>query len=117
MTLQRYRRNVRLFCSVASTLLLAALLGCSNAPQESPTRLVTISPERPEDPPLPDPSPIRLLEVKFIVLNKDNLPANDDWTYVALTFKDYENLAKNNAEILRWMRETKARLLYHRKKE
>lgn len=38
----------------------------------------------------------------------------EDFVFIALTPRDYENLAINNAEALRWVKEAKWRLDYYR---
>jgi len=90
-----------------------ALCACSNAPQELPTvKLQAV--EKPNPINLPDPNPVRLLKVKFIVITDATLPSGKGWTYIAMSPKDYENLSKNHAELLRWVREAKTRLKYYR---
>lgn len=64
--------------------------------------------ERPLPPPLPKPAPIELLDVEVIVVE------TEDGRVLALTPDQYENLALNNAEILRYVRETDAQLDYYR---
>lgn len=64
--------------------------------------------------PLPDPAPVKTRRVKWIVVTPDNLPAGD-FVVFALEPKDYEALALNQAETLRWAREARHRLDYYRK--
>lgn len=77
---------------------------------------MTKSVETPKIPPLPDPREVSLVRVRFKVLTEETLPRERGWVYMALTPEQYQNLSRNNAEILRWMQESKARLKYYRKR-
>lgn len=74
--------------------------------------------ERPDrqNPAVPNPAPVDLNSVQFEVLTEKTLPSTDGWVYYGLTPKDYETLAKNMAEILRWVQEAQWRLDYYRGK-
>jgi len=64
---------------------------------------------------LPNPKPLNLeVMVKWKVLIKDRLPENDKFVYYCVVPKDYEKLARNNAEVLRWIKEARWRLDYYR---
>lgn len=65
-------------------------------------------------PPVPNPAPVDLQDVDWTILTPDNIPEGDDWVFVALTPEGYEVLSLNQAELLRYIRETRWRLAYYR---
>lgn len=70
--------------------------------------------ERPTRPALPDPKPIQQAPFKWEVLTPDKLPEGERWVRYGLTVKSYETLARNVADILRWVKEAEWRLRYYR---
>jgi hypothetical protein len=64
---------------------------------------------------LPDPAPVNLKEIQWEVFSNERLPTAEQWVYISLTPKEYEELAQNQAELLRWIKEAKWRLQYYRK--
>ena len=71
--------------------------------------------ERPDSrPALPDPQPIDTAPITWEVLTPDKLPEGDGWVRYAITVKDYETLARNIADALRWVKEAEWRLRYYR---
>lgn len=92
------------------------LTGCSSAPQalevltvETP---VELPPERPN---VPDPSPVILQDIDWVVVTPQTVPPMDiEWVFFALSPEDYELLALNQAELIRWISEAKWRLMYYR---
>lgn len=72
--------------------------------------------ERPSQvkPNLPNPQPIDLNNYKFKVLTETTLPKESGWVYYGLTPGQYEILARNTAEMLRWVKEANWRLRYYR---
>ena len=59
---------------------------------------------------LPQPEPISQVEVVWVVVTPEDQPGV---VWFALTPKQYENLAKNTAEILRWVTEAQSQLEYY----
>ena len=89
-------------------LVLFALTGCSTNPVRIKTTAVDI-PAPVTKAVLPAPDPVKTLPVQWIVINSDTLsPA------LCLTAKGYENLAKGQADTLRWAKETSEQLRYYR---
>jgi hypothetical protein len=88
--------------------------GCTKPQQiEVLTKPVTI--DRPVKPTLPNPKSIDLeIGIKWKVLIKSRIPEKDDFVFYCVTPKDYEKMARNNGEILRWVKEAKWRLDYYR---
>ena len=72
--------------------------------------------ERPSQakPNLPNPQPIEINNFKFKVLTETTLPKESGWVYYGLRPQDYEILARNTAEMLRWIKEANWRLKYYR---
>ena len=64
-----------------------------------------------EHPPLPNPEPITTQDFSFRVLTTD---MEVDRVYYAVTPEAYKVMARNMAEILRWVRESKFLLDYYR---
>lgn len=64
---------------------------------------------------VPNPNPIDLNLFNWKVITADRLPSNDNWVYYGLTPKQYEILARNMAEILRWVEEAQWRLDFYKK--
>lgn len=60
--------------------------------------------------PLPNPSPINVVGIKWVVITPKTLPQGDNWVLYALTPKDYENLSRTNADTIRWVSESQWRL-------
>lgn len=70
--------------------------------------------ERPAPRPnLPNPKPIETAPFKWEVLTPERLPKEERWVRYSITVQDYETLARNMAEILRWVREAEWRLRYY----
>ena len=92
-----------------SMMALLVLGACSSVRPEPPTPIVTtVEVPRPLPQPLPKPAPIDLVGVEFIVVE------TEDGNVLALTPDQYENLALNNAEILRYVTEADQQLDYYR---
>lgn len=81
-----------------SSLLVFGLAACATEPIPEAT---TLEPEqfRTE---LPNPQPITMRDIDWRIIQTNDGPM------FAITPKDYEDLALNMNEILRWMREVKA---------
>lgn len=71
----------------------------------------------------PAPAPIKLNDVAWIVITKENLNqkiqeiekiTGNGFVIMAITPRDYENLATNIQELKRYVREQKAIILYYR---
>lgn len=79
-------------------------------------RTVPTEVERPpEIAPIPNPNPVDLQEIDWVILTPDTAPlAGTEWVFIALTPDDYERLSLNQAELLRWILEAQWRLKYYR---
>ena len=101
-----------------SAALIAVLLmssACSSVKQLkalwTPVEIVQPSQAKPN---LPNPQPIEINNFKFKVLTETTLPSESGWVYYGLTPSQYEILARNTAEMLRWIKEANWRLKYYR---
>ena len=102
-----------------SAALIAVLLASTGCSSRRPVEVIVggtqIKQPNPT-PALPNPQAVNLSPFKWKVLTRKRLPKGDQWVYYALTPKEYETLARNMAELLRWVKEAKWRLAYYRGK-
>lgn len=106
------RSPSRASLSVVSILALLTFSGCSSLPLQVTSTPADI--ERPvEKPVIPDPQPINTAPVKWLVLTPDRLPKGGAWVYYGITPQQYEVMARNMADILRWVKEARWRLDYY----
>jgi hypothetical protein len=69
---------------------------------------------RPEaHPAVPNPEPVQIAPIEWKVITRDRLPEGEFVLY-GLTPRQYETLARNMADILRWVKEAQWRLEYYR---
>ena len=96
-------------------LLIAVLLiltGCSSVSQVEPARELTVT-EEPR-PSLAPPAPIVTQTVTFQVLTRKTLP-EDEFVFYAVTPEQYENMARNQKEIERWIAQAADQIRYYQK--
>ena len=111
---------------VKSPLILAGIValflgGCSSR-MEPEVKVVTKL-EKITVPLATLPKPVQLNDVKIYVVNKDILEEftkefieeNGELAFVALSIKDYENLALNVAELRRYINQQKQIIIYYEK--
>jgi len=88
--------------------LMLPLIGCGASYTPPPINVDTVEVERPPaKPPLPEPEPVDLVAVDWAVVETPSGPM------IALSEEQFELLAQNLAEILRWIREAAWRLAYY----
>ena len=105
------------FYIIAILFVLAALSGCAKLLELRTTQdqISTIKAAQPE--------PIKLNDVHFYVVTKDNLEefmakiqkTQGEVVWVALTMKDYENIALNTNELRRFILQQKEVIVYYEK--
>ena len=79
--------------------------------------------ERVQIPTVPHPKPVQLIDTRIYVVNAETLDAfieefkevNGDIAFVALSIKDYENLALNIGELRRFINQQKEIIIYYEK--
>jgi hypothetical protein len=77
--------------------------------------------ERVQIPTVARPKPVQLIDTRIYVVNEDNLEqfiqefkdTNGDLAFIALSVKDYENLALNIAELRRFMNQQTDVIIYY----
>ena len=102
-------------------LLSLALMGCSLMPEP---KIVTVTKTvKTEVPIVARPKQVQLNDVKIYVVSKVNYAEfvksyakkNGADSYIALSVKDYENLALNFAELRRYIEQQKQIIVYYEK--
>ena len=102
---------MRIVLVLAAALLLSA---CgARLPDIGITTTEIDVPKPDARPVLPNPKPIDTAPIEFKVLTRERLPEGE-FVFYGLSVKDYETLARNMAEILRWVKEAEWRLRYYR---
>lgn len=116
MTSRDWPRRSLLSLSVSSIAVLLACSGCLSAPRPPLDVTTTEIPSPPARPNLPKPNPLEMEPYHWNVL-APGYWRDPDAVYFCLTPPDYESAARNQAEILRFIRETMWQLDYYRKGE
>lgn len=107
---------------VVMLMSLTSLAGCSGLRMEPEIKTVTKI-EQITIPVVARPKPLRLNNTRVFVVTKDNYEefvkdfkeVYGDLAYVALSMKDYENLAINIAEMRRYLNQQKEIIVYYEK--
>ena len=111
--------GVTLSLLLATTLLISGC--CSFYKPEKEIVTVTKLVER-NIPTVPSPKPVQMNDVKIYVVSpsenfeefkKEFEAKNGADSYIAISVKDYENLAKNFAELRRYIEQQKQIILYY----
>lgn len=118
MALQRIYGVISPLILVVMTTLF--LTGCSGLEKEPELKVVTKI-EKTTVPVVARPKPVQLNDVKVHVVNKENYgqfvkefeEENGQLAYVALSMKDYENLALNVAELRRFINQSIDIIVYY----
>ena len=101
---------------------MITLAGCSGLIPEAEIKTVT-KVEKVVVPVVARPKPLRLTDTRIFVVTKDNYDEfvkefteiYGDLAYVAISMKDYENLALNIAEMRRFLNQQKQIIVYYEK--
>ena len=101
---------------------LISLAGCSSLMKEPEIKTVTKI-EKITIPVVARPKPLKLNDTRVFVVTKDNYDEfvkefqeiYGDLAYVALSMKDYENLAINISEMRRYLNQQKEIIVYYEK--
>ena len=105
---------MRFVAVLAAALVLSA---CGARPPDIDVTTTDIDVPMPEARPvLPNPKPIDTAPIEFKVLTRERLPEGE-FVFYGLSVQNYETLARNMAEILRWVKEAKWQLGYYRGEE
>ena len=103
-------------------IIILSLVGCSNLRMPPEIKTVTKL-EKITVPTVARPKPVQLNDVKVYVVNaeiyeefvKEFAAENGELAFVALSMKDYENLALNVAELRRFINQQKNIIVYYEK--
>lgn len=114
---QKYGDKLPLILAVMTTLFLT---GCSSLEKEPELKVVTKI-EKTTVPVVARPKPVQLNDVKVHVVNEENYDdfvkkfkeENGQLAYVALSMRDYENLALNVAELRRFINQQINIIVYY----
>lgn len=94
--------------------VLVAACASTVQPVEIAVRPAPELPRPPEKAMLPPPAPVREEPVRFVVLTPKTVPGGRDWMFIALTPGAYAAMARNRAEIQRWVRDAVHQIEYYR---
>ena len=108
---------------ILSLLLVTTLLSSCSSFYKPEKEIVTVTKlvER-NIPTVPSPKPVQMNDVKIYVVSpsenfeefkKEFEAKNGADSYIAISVKDYENLAKNFAELRRYIEQQKQIILYY----
>jgi len=102
-------------------LMTLSLSGCSLIPTPEPKVQVVTKVEKVQIPTVTRPKPVQLIDTKVYVVTEENLQdflvefkeIHGDVAYVALSMRDYENLALNIAELKRFINQQTQVIIYY----
>lgn len=111
-----------LWVTLAVMASVLFLNGCSRFQAEPEIKVVT-KVEKVKIPTVTRPKPLQLSDTRVFVVTKDNYEefvkeftdAYGDLAFVALSMKDYENLALNVADIKRYLEQQNEIIVYYEK--
>lgn len=111
-----------LWVTLAVMASVLFLNGCSRFQAEPEIKVVT-KVEKVKIPTVSRPKPLQLSDTRVFVVTKDNYEefvkeftdAYGDLAFVALSMKDYENLALNIADIKRYLEQQNEIIVYYEK--
>ena len=117
---QRQSYGVSLWVILVTITSLLFLSGCSNLMQEPQVKVVT-QVQKTKIPTVARPKAVQLTDTRVFVVTKDNYEefvkefteVYGELAFVALSMKDYENLALNIAEIKRYLQQQSEIIVYY----
>src|SRR5210317_886799 len=119
---QRQSYGVSLWAILVTITSLLFLSGCTSLMQEPQVKVVT-QVQKTKIPTVARPKSVQLSDTRVFVVTKDNYDEfvkeftelYGELAFVALSMKDYENLALNIAEIKRFLEQQNEIILYYEK--
>jgi len=109
---------------ILSLLLVLLLVSSCSSFRPDPEIKVVTKIEKTVVPIQPHPKPVKMNDIRIYVVSpsenfeefkKEFEAKNGGDSYVAISVKDYENLAKNFAELRRYIEQQKSIILYYEK--
>ena len=119
---QRQSYGVSLWVILVTITSLLFLSGCTSLMQEPQVKVVT-QVQKTKIPTVARPKAVQLTDTRTFVVTKDNYDefvkefttVYGELAFVALSMKDYENLALNLAEIKRYLQQQSEIIVYYEK--
>ena len=119
---QQQKFGVTSWMTLVVMLSVLFLNGCSSLRPEPIVKTVT-KVEKVQIPVVARPKPLQLNDTRVFVVNKDNYEefvkefteVYGELAFVALSMKDYQNLALNIADIKRYLEQQKEIIVYYEK--
>ena len=119
---QQRNYGVTSWATLVVILNVLFLSGCSSLRPEPEIKTV-VKVEKTTVPVVARPKPLQLTDTRVFVVTKDNFDEfkkefteiYGDLAFVALSMKDYENLAFNIADIKRYLEQQKEIIIYYEK--
>ena len=119
---QRQSYGVSLWVILVTLTSLLFLSGCTSLMQEPQVKVVT-QVQKTKIPTVARPKSVQLSDTRVFVVTKDNYDEfvkeftelYGELAFVALSMKDYENLALNIAEIKRYLQQQSEIIVYYEK--
>lgn len=119
---QRQSYGVSLWAILVTITSLLFLSGCTSLMQEPQVKVVT-QVQKTKIPTVARPKAVQLTDTRVFVVTKDNYDefvkefttVYGELAFVALSMKDYENLALNIAEIKRYLQQQSEIIVYYEK--
>ena len=119
---QRQNYGVSLWAILVTITSLLFLSGCSSLMSEPQVKVVT-QVQKTKIPTVARPKAVQLTDTRVFVVTKDNYDefvkefttVYGELAFVALSMKDYENLALNIAEIKRYLQQQSEIIVYYEK--
>ena len=115
---------LRNYLTVLSLLLLCLLLtNCGYLRKPEKERVVQTVEVQKNIPVQSRPKPVDMNDVKFYVVTDENyeefkekfMKTNNDYVFYVVSVHDYENLALNMSELLRYIKQQKETIVYYEK--
>ena len=117
---QQQNYGARLWATLAMIISLSFLSGCSSLMPEPEVKVVT-QVQKSVIPTVARPKAVQLTDTRVFVVTKDNYDEfvkefteiYGELAFVALSMKDYENLALNIADIKRYLQQQTKIIVYY----
>ena len=118
---QQQNYGVRSLPILVVLLILISLSGCSLFQAPEPEVKIVTKLEKTVVPTVSRPKPVQLTDTKVYVVTKDNLDEfikefselHGEVAFVALSMRDYENLALNISELRRYINQQTEIIIYY----
>ena len=116
--------ELRNYLTISSLLLLTLLLSSCGYLRKPEKEIVVQTVEVQKVIPVqPQPKPVDMTDVKFYVVTEENyeefkekfMKTNNDYVFYVVSVHDYENLALNMSELLRYIKQQKETIVYYEK--